>query len=181
MRIVGGEFKGRSIKAPDSSLTRPVTDKTKEAVFNMLGDISDLTVLDAYSGSGALALEAISRGASSAVAIDNSKEAIRIINDNVAVLDVSEKIEVVNKDVAEWLEDNQASFDLVFADPPFSDANDAVLKELMSRADRLFILKHARRKQPLEVDNLELVRSRKYGESMISIYKIKVAKTGNTN
>ncbi|MEX0668240.1 MAG: 16S rRNA (guanine(966)-N(2))-methyltransferase RsmD [Candidatus Saccharimonadales bacterium] len=172
MRIVGGEFKGRIINAPDSDLTRPITDKAREALFNMLGDVSDLRVLDAYAGSGSLSLETISRGAKSAVAIDSSKEAITSITNNIQNLSVAGRVEVVHQDVTDWLENNIGgnSFDIVFADPPFDKFNEENIKELATHSKRVLVLKHSRRIEPIELDNMELVRSRRYGESVISIY-----------
>ncbi|MEX0934235.1 MAG: 16S rRNA (guanine(966)-N(2))-methyltransferase RsmD [Candidatus Saccharimonadales bacterium] len=175
MRIVGGEFKGRVINAPDSDLTRPITDKAREAVFNMLGDVSDLLVLDAYAGSGSLGLEAISRGAKGVVAIDRSKEATKVIADNVQELGAVDRVEVVNQDITNWLEDNIGGsiFDIVFADPPFDELDETELKELSTYSKRVFVLKHGRKIEPIEIDDMELIRSRRYGESIVSIYLCK--------
>ena len=118
MRIISGSAGRRRIDVP-KSVTRPSTDRLREALFSMLANrISGARVLDLFSGSGALGLEALSRGARSAVMVDDSREACRVIGKNVQSLGLS-SARVVQADVSRFLEHDQASYDLVFADPPY--------------------------------------------------------------
>lgn len=119
LRIVSGEFKGRRLAAGDG---RPTTGRVREAVFSALdarlGSISARRVLDLYCGSGAIALEAVSRGAEGATVVDLDTEAVET---NVRELGVGERVEVVSRSVADWLEsDPPGDFDLIFCDPPYT-------------------------------------------------------------
>jgi len=123
MRIIAGEFRGRQIKAVPGDNTRPTTDKVKENIFNMLGQFFDNgSVLDLFAGSGNLGLEAISRGIGRAVFVDVNPAAIRVIKDNVAVLQLSERVEVYRNDAYKALgvlAKKDTKFDLIFLDPPY--------------------------------------------------------------
>ncbi len=123
MRIIGGTARSRLIDAPRGMDTRPTQDKVRESLFNILQwEIEDGAVLDLFAGSGALALEALSRGASSAVMVDNSREAAKIIQGNIDRLGFSPKATVIQADwraAADQLARQKAVFDLVFLDPPY--------------------------------------------------------------
>src|SRR5947209_8932052 len=107
MRIIAGALKGRQFNSPRGRRTHPMSDKMRGALFNALGDIHGLTVLDAFAGSGALSFEAISRGAADVVAIDADKEAYETIVANVAKLGIDSGIMVLRKNVAGWTRNNQ--------------------------------------------------------------------------
>src|SRR5690606_6064291 len=107
--------------------THPMSEKIRGAVFNMLGDISGLTVLDAFAGSGALSFEAISRGAKSAVMIELDKKAVSTIHENIQILGLEDSASVVNRNIKGWSSNNQSlKYDIVICDPPY----DAVLETL---------------------------------------------------
>ena len=158
---------------PNIELARPISDRAKEATFNVLGDIEGLKVLDLYSGSGALALESLSRGANFAVAVDSSVQAIEIIERNAKKLGLIDSIQIVHAPVGRWLMQVDLSFDLAFADPPF-DNYDA--SEFDTIGDTIidggtFVLKHHRRIDPPEINYLELKLNRRYGSTEVSFYK----------
>ena len=121
MRIVAGSYRHRLIDYPKDSSTRPTMDRVREAFMSALGqEVVGRKVLDLFSGSGALGLEALSRGAISCHFVDSSKEAIRIIKGNIAKLAVHEKTVVKNESYTEFLKENlNQKFDLVFLDPPY--------------------------------------------------------------
>src|SRR4051812_13589965 len=102
MRIIAGELKGQQFQSPHGHKTHPMSDKVRGALFNVLGDIEDLTFLDAFAGSGALAFEAISRGAKSVVAVDRDSSAYKIIEQNVKDLRLQKAIKVVRANTAGW-------------------------------------------------------------------------------
>ena len=122
MKIISGKYKGRILKGFDIKGTRPTMDRVKESVFAMIQDyIRESTVLDLYSGTGNLGIEAISNGASKAYLVDNNKVAINTIKDNINNLNIKEAI-VINKNAKDALNDfllNKTVFDIIFLDPPY--------------------------------------------------------------
>ena len=134
MRIIAGALGGRQFDSPKSFKTHPMSDKARGALFNVLGDITGLTVLDAFAGSGALSFEAISRGAASAVAIDNDRAAQKVIAANIAALGLHETARLVKAGAGAWLETNpDVTFDIVLCDPPYSDLQPGLLQKLAQR------------------------------------------------
>ncbi len=121
MRIITGIAKGRALAAPEGLETRPTAERTKEAIFSSLQfDLEGRRVLDLFAGSGQMALEAISRGAASALMVDRSRKAVEIIEKNIAKTGFSEKCRVACGDYAELLKRNTECFDIVFLDPPYA-------------------------------------------------------------
>ena len=119
MRIVAGKFKSRIINAPLGDNTRPSSDKTRQAIFNVIAPyVYDANVLDIFSGSGALAIEAISRGAKKATLIDNNVDAIKCIKNNISTLKINEQCNVINDDY-KVIETLNESFDIILLDPPY--------------------------------------------------------------
>ena len=123
MRIIGGLMRGTKLYTLEGKNTRPTLDRVKEALFNILNfKLQDAVVLDLFSGSGALGLESISRGATKAILCDSSKEAFRIITSNVQKIRASDKVKVYNLDFENCLKklcDEKYKFDIVFLDPPY--------------------------------------------------------------
>lgn len=177
MRIVGGKFRGRQIASPSGNKTRPMTDEMREAVFNILGPIDGAVVLDAYAGSGAIGLEALSRGAAHVDAIEKSRDAARIIRQNVGSLGADNLYQLYEQPVSAVTKSALASkkYDLIFADPPFSSLNVDVLEQLSKylTPGGLLILKTPGSTDSPSVSTLKLVDARKYGGSMICFYKRK--------
>ena len=119
MRVISGSARGRILKALDGEETRPTTDKVKESIFNIIQfDIEDKRVLDLFAGSGQLAIEAISRGAKSAVAVENSRRAAEIIKANIKTCGFEDYINIHRGDFAEVLTKG-AKYDVIFLDPPY--------------------------------------------------------------
>ncbi|MBO4792556.1 MAG: 16S rRNA (guanine(966)-N(2))-methyltransferase RsmD [Clostridia bacterium] len=124
MRIITGKARGKKLAAPEGLSTRPTSARAKEAVFSVLQfSISGKRVLDLYAGSGQMALEALSRGAASAVAVDSSPEAVRIIKKNAEGSGLSDRLSVVRADAPGWImsaSSRKETFDIVFIDPPYA-------------------------------------------------------------
>lgn len=180
MRIISGEARGRRLRAPRGAATRPTADRVREALFNILNDVAGLAVLDLFAGTGALALEALSRGAARAVLVDDADAAARVIHANVALLGYQERVQVLRLDVARalrLLERQGARFDLVFIDPPYAGAAaTATLAALGSGSllapDALVVVEHDTRNQPAEQHGaLQLGQRRKYGQTEVSFYQ----------
>jgi 16S rRNA (guanine966-N2)-methyltransferase len=122
MRVIGGALGGRVFESPHGHRTRPMSDKMRGAIFGVLGDVSGLTILDSFAGTGALAIEAISRGAHSAFCIEVDKKACGTINKNIEMLGLEDKMNVVRAYVNAWSTRHQSSqYDIVFADPPYDN------------------------------------------------------------
>lgn len=160
--------------SPGSFKTHPMSDKARGALFNVLGDIDDLTVLDAFAGSGALSFEAISRGAHSVVAIDSDRQAQKVIAENIKALGLSEHVKLINASANAWLQTNpNATFDLVICDPPYDNLQPNLLERLAQRVDEdgLFILSWPGDKDPPEIEGLRQIEFRSYGDASLIFYR----------
>jgi 16S rRNA (guanine966-N2)-methyltransferase len=170
MRIVSGEFGGRRLTAPQGEAVRPTTDRVREALFSILGDVSGLAVLDLFAGTGALALEAISRGAAAATLVDVD---VAPASANVEALGAGERCEVVRDDAIRFLGRDRGHYDLVFCDPPYRLARrfgselEELLPERLRAGGRVIV--ESRAADALEL-GLPLLDSRDYGETAIRIH-----------
>ena len=177
MRVIAGDLKGQRLVAPRGWKVRPTSDRVREAIFSALGDKAvGARVLDLYCGTGALAIEALSRGAASAVLVDRDT---RPALGNVQRLGLDERAELVRADVGRWLGQVSAvpaagKFDLVFVDAPYRLADRVAqdlnthLPSLLAEGARAVVESGARR--PLRIDSLESLRQRRYGAAEVSIY-----------
>ncbi len=177
MRVIAGDLKGQRLVAPRGWKVRPTSDRVREAIFSALGErVVGARVLDLYCGTGALAIEALSRGAAHAVLVDRDT---RPALGNVKRLGLEERTELVRSDVGRWLAQVSSSpaagkFDLVFVDAPYRLADRVAqdlnthLPQLLSEGGRVVIESGARR--PLRIDSLEPLRQRRYGAADVAIY-----------
>lgn len=173
MRVVTGQLAGLQYKSPKTSSTHPMSEKARAALFQILGDINGLTVLDAYSGSGALSIEAYSLGASSLIAIDNNKNAIDTININLKLLNIENHIKVINISIEKWLNMRKDSFDLVLVDPPYNQINHKTVINLSTRVKEhgLFVLSWPLNIDKPQFNNLDLLKHKKYGDCQLFFYR----------
>ena len=174
MRIVAGRLGGRNFDSPPGHRTHPMSEKARGAIFNALGDLGGLTVLDAFAGSGALAFEAISRGAKSAVAIDTDKYAYETIQANIAALDLSEQVIPLRKNISGWSRNNQhKQFDVVLVDPPYDDIRPDVIERLAAHVEPSGILVLSwPGKEPVRIlKSLEVVSNKNYGDIQLVFYR----------
>ena len=122
MRVVAGTARGRPLVAPAGEDTRPTSDRVREAVFNALyslGGVEDAKVVDLYAGTGAMGIEALSRGADHALFVERSREAVAALQENLQVAGVEDRAEIVIRDVEDFLRSSSAWFDLAIIDPPY--------------------------------------------------------------
>ena len=175
MRIVAGSRKGHRIEAPKGVVTRPTGDRVREAVFSILGSVEGARTLDLFAGSGAMGLEALSRGATSCLFVERDREAVRVIHANLAKLHLTGAV-VVARDAAAALReerDRGRRYDLVLADPPYEEweRHELALAELVPLvlADNgLAIVETADRVEPALP--LDLVTTRRYGSARITVF-----------
>lgn len=181
MRVISGEYRGRKLKSLPGENTRPTSDKVKESIFNMIGPYFDGgQVLDLFSGSGSLAIEAISRGMDHAVCVDRSYQAIKVIQDNISMTKEPKKFEVIKGDASKLLSRFAAegkSFDLILLDPPYAkqeivDQIEQMLTlgllskdcRVVCETDKKFVL-------PETIGTLQQTRQQVYGLAAITIYR----------
>jgi 16S rRNA (guanine966-N2)-methyltransferase len=177
VRIVGGQFRGRTIHAPRGRATRPTPERVREALFSILADVEDARVLDLFAGSGALAIEALSRGATEATLVDSSHAAIAAIRRNLDSLEL--RAEVRRERALPFLAGARAGgrqYDLVFVDPPYRRAT-ALERELSPAlipvlAPEARVVAESDRRAPLELGALRLLDERRYGDTLIRIYLV---------
>ena len=171
MRVIAGEFKGRRLHTARGTSTRPTADRVREALFSMLGDVSGARVADLYAGSGALGIEALSRGAESAVFVERDPRALAALRRNLDV--VGATAEVRRQDVLRFLASPEGTFDLVFCDPPYDDAPRvaAALSEALPAMlePNARIVTESDKRHPLLL-SLPLVVERAYGDTRIAIH-----------
>lgn len=177
MRIIGGEARGRRLKAPRGAGTRPTADRVRETIFNVLGQRFDgERVLDLFAGSGALALEALSRGAGRAVLVEKDRAAAAICAENAAALGYEGRVEVLRSDVAAAVARLAGPFDLVFLDPPYAEGPAAALQLLEEHGlvapGGIAVAEHDRRREPPEaVGALRRIDLRRFGDTAVSFYE----------
>jgi 16S rRNA (guanine966-N2)-methyltransferase len=178
MRVIAGSLGGRRLRAPPGRLTRPTSDRVREAVFSMLGPLGGARVLDLFAGSGALGIEALSRGARSAVFVERDGGAVRVLEHNLASLELLAAVAEVRREEAlaalRSARERKETYDLVFIDPPYGQARDwgpelsAVLPPLLAPGARAVV--ESDRRAPLRLE-LEIERQKRYGDTSITIHR----------
>ncbi|HWE11861.1 MAG TPA: 16S rRNA (guanine(966)-N(2))-methyltransferase RsmD [Solirubrobacteraceae bacterium] len=174
MRVIAGAYGGRELVAPRGRATRPTSDRVREALFSILADVRGARVLDLFAGSGALAIEAVSRGAAEATLVDSAFPAIEAIRRNLAALDI--QAEIVRSPALRFLEgarDRARQYDLVFLDPPYRHAP-ALGQELTAALEPVLaggarVVAESDRRGPLRLE-LDLLDERRYGDTLIHIH-----------
>jgi len=176
MRIIAGVLGGRTFDSPHTGRTHPMSDKMRGALFNILGEIDGLTVLDPFAGTGALSFEAISRGAKHATAIDSDKNAQRVIEKNIVELGLKrgEWVKLIKNSANAWLQTaGDPVFDLVLCDPPYNDLQVGLLERLCGRVETggLMVLSWPGDTEPVAFSDMELIEQRSYGDAQLVFYR----------
>ena len=175
MRIISGERRGARISAPHGEHTRPTSDRAREAAYNLIGPVDGAAVLDLFAGSGAMGLEALSRGARRCLFVDSDRAACAVIRDNLAKLTLTGAL-VVCKDVFHVLREERGAgrtYDLVLADPPYGawlDLQPRLAEHLPAvlAPDGLLVAETPAKTEP-ELP-LDLVTTRRYGSARITLF-----------
>jgi 16S rRNA (guanine966-N2)-methyltransferase len=173
MRVIAGEYRGRRLVTPAGFDVRPTSDRVREALFSILGDIEGLRVLDLFAGSGALGIEALSRGATDAVFVENDHRAADAIQANLDAIGITDA-RLVRADALAWLRRAGGEWDLVFLDPPYSSARNlaGTLSQLLPAVltEDALIVTESDKRDPLMLD-LPLDDERAYGHTRIAIHR----------
>lgn len=173
-RLIGGSLGGRFITSPHTSRTHPMGERIRGALFNIIGEVQGLRVLDAFAGTGALGLEALSRGAAHATFIERDRIAQKVLAENIGNLDLGDRARVVRSSVSAWSETaGGEGFDLIFADPPYHDLQLSTVSRLTGYLNEkgLMILSHPGRESAPTVNGVVVVDNRSYGDAALAFYR----------
>jgi 16S rRNA (guanine966-N2)-methyltransferase len=183
VRIIAGELKGQIISSPKGHKTHPMSERMRGSLFNTLGDISGLKILDAYAGSGSLGIEALSRGASYVLFIDSDKNAASVIMQNLGKLKlVGSKVTKAN--IASWSDHNfETTFDIVLADPPYNQVNENHFVKIGRNVGKngLLVISLPKSYQKVSIENFAELVTKNFADGSIRIYQRmpKVSKSQN--
>ena len=178
MRVISGKQKGKNLIGFDIDGTRPTMDRVKESLFASIQDyIDDSIVLDLFAGSGNLGIEAISNGASRVYFVDNNRECIKVINDNINTFKINNQSVVLNKDYKDALNyfKNNIKFDIIFIDPPYkynirNELLDIILNNNLLNDNGIIVFEYSNDEEII-TSNFKLLKNKKYGDKYISIYR----------
>lgn len=176
MRIIAGELKGQQFSSPHGHKTHPMSDKVRGALFNVLGDVKGLTVLDAFTGTGALAFEAASRGAKIVIAIDKDNAAHRVVEQNTKDLRLQKKVKVSRANTGGWsIHNMETEFDIVLLDPPYDDIQPNLLTTLAIRHAKPYglVVVSLPPKVEFKLDDsrFKLEIEKNYGDARLAFYR----------
>jgi 16S rRNA (guanine966-N2)-methyltransferase len=185
MRVIAGSLRGRVFKAPRGAATRPTSDRVREALFSIIGDVGGMQVIDLYAGTGALGIEALSRGAEHATFVDHARQAITVLRGNVRDLGIEQRCTVLPVRVERLVSApllRGDGFDLVLADPPYRALCDAKVLEALAallggdastvvRRGGKVVLEHSKSLLPPAFPGLLHEDLRIYGDTALSFYR----------
>lgn len=182
LRVVAGRLRGRRLVAPDGMSTRPTPERVREATFNALearGLLVGSRVVDLFAGSGAMGIEALSRGAEHATFVDSASEAIGVVRTNVAALGLDDDVNVVRSEAHAFLRTNPGRYDVAFMDPPYAFDG---WRELLGLVDAdVVVIESDRQVLPTDAvtgvdsDRYEVLRERRYGTTFVTIAQNRIS------
>ncbi|HVK37850.1 MAG TPA: 16S rRNA (guanine(966)-N(2))-methyltransferase RsmD [Candidatus Kapabacteria bacterium] len=180
LRIIAGDLRGRRLKSHERPGLRPTTDRVRESVFSMLGsrlDFEGIEVLDLFAGTGALGIEAISRGAARCTFVEGDRRTARLIEENLRELGIAERASVVAGDAVKFVSTVEASYDLIVADPPYAaTVFDRLVQEVFTRGllrgSGLFLLEHSSAMRPRSAPGAAIVATRGFGDTDVTIFGV---------
>ena len=174
LRVIAGRFGGLYLDSPHSSATHPMSQRIRNAIFNSLADkLPQAEVLDVFAGTGALGLEALSRGARQVTFIENNLKTNRVLQQNILKLDVKTETIVDKRNAHTWLEQNQTqSYDLIFLDPPYQLVKPKIVEQFLAllKPAGILVFSHPTSLEAPVVAGYKIQSNRTYGNATISIY-----------
>lgn len=177
LRIIAGTYGGRFLDSPDTTATHPMGERMRGSLFNII-DVEGKSVLDPFAGSGAVGLEALSRGAKSLLALERDRAAQKVIQKNIDMLGVGEKARLIKANCRMWSEQNpRETFDLILADPPYHDLQLSTVSLLIRHLNPngLMVLSYPGRGSAPTVNGVVVVDNRLYGDAALAFYRVKAA------
>lgn len=175
MRIIAGKLGGRVFEAPKGFTTHPMGERIRGSLFNILGDLRGQTVLDCFAGSGALGLEAISRGAESVILVEKDRVAYKILENNIKKLGVEDSAKAINTTIGNWNRTNvDKKFDLIFCDPPYNDPQFSTVfaQKNHLKPNGLMVVSYLGRDHVPTVNGVVVVDNRNYGDAALALYRL---------
>lgn len=178
MRVITGKARGVQLKTPDGMQTRPTADRVKEALFSIINfDIPGAKVLDLFAGTGQLGIEALSRGASSAVFVDGREDACKIVRENLRRTKLESQAKVIRSDYLDYLRRSKERFDIIFLDPPYAEeflenALTCITEIDILQTGGIIITERPLGKNlPFEFDGFTRSKDYKYGNTLLALYR----------
>ncbi len=174
MRIIAGRLGGRSFETPRSRRTHPMSDRVRGALFNSLGDIKGLTILDAFAGTGAAGFEGLSRGAASVLFIEIDRPAQQSITASIQQLGLRNNAKLVKANCSGWSDNNPTVlFDIILAAPPYTDLQLSIVRKLTRHLNPngIFIVDWPGKQDAPELDGLRIVEQKNYGDAQLVFYQ----------
>lgn len=177
MQIVSGKFSGRVLKTPKGLITHPMSGRVRGSLFNILGDeLKDASVLDAFSGTGSLGLEALSRGAKKATFVDRDRSAVEALKSNIQMLDVESSTSVFNCEIKQFLKQIEKEYyDIILIDPPYDNLQLSTVFEIFGllKHKGIVVLSYPGRGEVPVTDEFVVVDNRSYGNAALAFYRRK--------
>ena len=178
MRVITGKARGVQLKTPEGMLTRPTADRVKEALFSIINfDLPGAAVLDLFGGTGQLGIEALSRGANSAVFVDQREDACKIIRENLRRTKLESQGRVVRSDYLDYLRRSKEKFDIILLDPPYAEvflenALKCITEIDILKTDGIIVAERPVEKDlPFEFEGFTRSKDYKYGKTLLTIYR----------
>lgn len=178
MRVITGKARGVQLKTPEGMKTRPTTDRVKEALFSIIQfEIPGAKVLDLFGGTGQLGIEALSRGASSAVFVDAAEPACKLIRENLKRTQLDQQGRVIRGDYMDFLKRNREQFDIIFLDPPYAEvflenALKCITEIDILQSNGIIVTERPLDKElPWEYEGYQRSRDYKYGKTLLTVYR----------
>lgn len=176
VRVISGTFGGRKIETPEGTRTHPMSERIRNALFNSLGStVEDARVLDAFAGSGAVGIEALSRGASNVTFIERDRLAQKVITRNIELLGIEDKAKLVRASVASWVSTYDGEkFDLIFVDPPYNDPQFSTAMQIsgLLKPGALMVLSRPGRSESPTKPGVVVVDNRSYGDAALTYFRL---------
>ena len=179
MRVSGGIGRGRRLKAPAGARVRPTSDKVKQALFNILGDrTEDAVFLDLYAGAGGIGIEALSRGAGQAVFVDESRDSLNVVKQNIDLTGFGDRARAVFSKAGAFLKKQSGPYDIVFLDPPYAEELQPLLELIagsgLLKPEGIVVAEHFKKQpSPESAGTLDLYREARYGDTVLAFYKLR--------
>lgn len=173
LRIIAGNLGGRQFDSPPGHRAHPMSDRIKNALFNTLGDLSGLSVLDAFGGSGALAFESISRGADHALICEVEPKIAASIESIIESLDIASQTKLSKRSVYNWVQHHDEQFDIVIADPPYGDFAEQRLENLLPalKPGGLMVISYPSNIEAPRLSEVEIILQKSYGNAALAFYR----------
>lgn len=179
LKIIAGEYRGRVLKTPEGKQVRPSSGLLRGVIFNVLGDfVAGKKVLDIYAGSGALGIEALSRGAAEVTMVEADRATVGLISQNLELLKVQDKARVIIQDALEFISSSGGKYDIILADPPYLANVSSQILDLISKHDLLapggiLVIQHHRAEKIVsETEKLVLWKNKRHGKSSVEFYTV---------